>query len=269
MMVSFILSPPVFWTIPKTFLIILFACTPAILLFTYNFIRAEIWRIIYISNSKGKHASAFMNFYIASTVLMMKKDGRYKTEKKRLLKEKIESFQENSDHLWVNFESIWEREINQRRLAKWSRKHLSIDERSDLIYLLVEMAFVDGLFLEKEYQFLTKFSEKMELPLRELKKIIATYKQRLNREEAEREFRHRQKSKTHQKTVKPSKSSKALASEILGVDPNSDDGTIKKAYRKLVKQHHPDRFHGEATAIQEAAKARFIEIQKAYELLIE
>ncbi|GAB5418913.1 MAG: hypothetical protein Crog4KO_01060 [Crocinitomicaceae bacterium] len=109
----------------------------------------------------------------------------------------------------------------------------------------------------------------MELPLSELKKIIATHKQHLNREEAERQTRQREKKRTYQKRVKPSKSALDLAMEVLGVEANSDSDTIKKAYRKLVKQHHPDRFHGEAIAIQEAANARFIEIQKAYELLTE
>ena len=29
--------------------------------------------------------------------------------------------------------------------------------------------------------------------------------------------------------------------EILGVDRNADEATIKKAYRKLAMQYHPDK----------------------------
>ena len=28
--------------------------------------------------------------------------------------------------------------------------------------------------------------------------------------------------------------------EVLGIDKNADEQTIKKAYRKMVKEHHPD-----------------------------
>lgn len=42
---------------------------------------------------------------------------------------------------------------------------------------------------------------------------------------------------------------------------------VKKAYRQLVKLHHPDRFASEAKEQQEIAQERFVEIQKAYELI--
>ena len=50
--------------------------------------------------------------------------------------------------------------------------------------------------------------------------------------------------------------------DILGVPRGSDDAAIKKAYRKLAMQHHPDRNNGDG-----AAEARFKEITEAYEVL--
>lgn len=49
---------------------------------------------------------------------------------------------------------------------------------------------------------------------------------------------------------------------LLGVPRGADDATIKKAYRKLAMQHHPDRNNGD-----KAAEARFKEITEAYDVL--
>ena len=50
--------------------------------------------------------------------------------------------------------------------------------------------------------------------------------------------------------------------ESLGIDKNASDDDIKKAYRKMAKQYHPDVNPGDA-----AAEARFKEVSEAYEIL--
>jgi molecular chaperone DnaJ len=50
--------------------------------------------------------------------------------------------------------------------------------------------------------------------------------------------------------------------KILGVGKNASDEEIKKAYRKLARQHHPDRNNG-----NKQAEERFKEISQAYDVL--
>ncbi len=50
--------------------------------------------------------------------------------------------------------------------------------------------------------------------------------------------------------------------EVLGVDKNADDATLKKAYRKLAKKYHPDMNPGD-----KEAEAKFKEATEAYSVL--
>jgi molecular chaperone DnaJ len=50
--------------------------------------------------------------------------------------------------------------------------------------------------------------------------------------------------------------------EVLGVDKNADEASIKKAYRKLAMQYHPDK-----NPDNKAAEEKFKEASEAYEVL--
>jgi DnaJ-class molecular chaperone len=50
--------------------------------------------------------------------------------------------------------------------------------------------------------------------------------------------------------------------EVLGVSKNASEGEIKRAFRKLARQYHPDRNQGDA-----GAEAKFKEVQAAYDAI--
>src|ERR671917_437314 len=50
--------------------------------------------------------------------------------------------------------------------------------------------------------------------------------------------------------------------KVLGVDRKASDDDIKKAYRKLARQYHPDR-----NPNNPSAEERFKEVQQAYSIL--
>ena len=50
--------------------------------------------------------------------------------------------------------------------------------------------------------------------------------------------------------------------EVLGVDKNADDETLKKAYRALAKKYHPDMHPDD-----KEAEAKFKEASEAYAVL--
>jgi DnaJ-domain-containing protein 1 len=67
--------------------------------------------------------------------------------------------------------------------------------------------------------------------------------------------------------VRPARAREELL-QTFGIGPEASRQELSAAYRRLVGQNHPDRFHGATAEAQSEAAARFIEITKAYEELL-
>ena len=63
----------------------------------------------------------------------------------------------------------------------------------------------------------------------------------------------------------------ADAYRALGVDPSASDAQIKRAYRKLMSENHPDKLAGRGLpeSMREIAEERTREITAAYRLITE
>ncbi|MEQ8798946.1 MAG: co-chaperone DjlA [Salinisphaeraceae bacterium] len=68
-----------------------------------------------------------------------------------------------------------------------------------------------------------------------------------------------------------SKASLEQAYEVLGVDPDASDAEVKKAYRRLMSQNHPDKLaaKGLPESMREMAEQKTREITNAYERISE
>ena len=53
--------------------------------------------------------------------------------------------------------------------------------------------------------------------------------------------------------------------EVLGVKPGASQEEIKSAYRKLVKQYHPDQYGD--NPLKNLAEEKLAEINKAYDMI--
>lgn len=90
------------------------------------------------------------------------------------------------------------------------------------------------------------------------------------------------KQEEEKKTEEPSAEDKTLTEEltgkyiqlkslnyfdILGIGQDADNGSIKKAYFKLAKEYHPDRYHNNTQKVRSAASDIFTLINAAYTTL--
>ena len=57
------------------------------------------------------------------------------------------------------------------------------------------------------------------------------------------------------------------AYKTLGLDKSATDSDIKSAYRRLAREHHPDKVASMGDQYQKAAKEKFQKIQEAYEMI--
>lgn len=139
--------------------------------------------------------------------------------------------------------------------------------------ILIQTAFADGEVSQQEYRVLEKVAKPLGFRRKDVDYLIAMY-------EAEIRFRQRRgHGGTDQRRGQQGRSSGGYsdqqslsdAYQILGVTQHDDEKTIKRAYRKRMSEHHPDKLISKGLPQQamEIAKKKAQDIQSAYELVKE
>ncbi len=147
-------------------------------------------------------------------------------------------------------------------ITKWFNKYqVSEHNKLNIVQLMVDISMLDGELNGHEYDTLKYLHNLLNLPIEEFDRMMHIH---LQQEERRRE---RERKNTNIKSTYVSESAKSLACKILGVSMTDSIEEIKKAYRDLVKKHHPDKFANGTTIQIKVAHERFLEIQKAYEIL--
>jgi DnaJ like chaperone protein len=128
--------------------------------------------------------------------------------------------------------------------------------RPELVQMFVEIqiqtALSDGELHAKEQAILSTIATALGLSQQELDRLM-------NRWQAE--FHH------HASANGTSKMKKDDAYSLLGLTETASDQDVKRAYRKLMNEHHPDKLvaKGLPEEMMTLAKAKTQDIQQAYE----
>lgn len=205
---------------------------------------------------EGPRHDPLLEAYISIGALMVRKDTASYGEKILYLNNYFSKhFPETHYDFGRSFTESLKNPVKTKVIMKWmSRRLPQRAQRLQVMYFLAGLATVDGSMNKREIELLKEMNGLLELSPKDFDSIIAMYTQK------------RERAQTTATKI-PGLTAIQFACKILGVSEFASMDEIKKAYRRLVKLHHPDRFATENAAQQELAEQRFLEIQKAYEVL--
>jgi len=134
--------------------------------------------------------------------------------------------------------------------------------RSHLMQMFLEIqlqiAFADGVLDERENNLLIIICQKLKISRFDYERLkLSIQAQHRFEEYAQQSVEYSQKNKLKD------------AYAVLGIETNANDAEIKKAYRRLMSQHHPDKLVAKGLPVEmmTLAKEKTQKIRKAYELI--
>lgn len=148
-----------------------------------------------------------------------------------------------------NSEKQTEHNIDEIALKLYAIIKNDPHKRMQMMQFLVNLAYIDGTLSHSEETMLRKISAFLHFGDDQLTALLAQFGS----------FYH--------KSVNESSLTQAYA--LLKIAPDATDDALKKAYRALVKVHHPDivKAQGASEDYIQAATAKVQEINAAYEMI--
>ncbi|MEQ2026321.1 co-chaperone DjlA [Xenorhabdus szentirmaii] len=138
--------------------------------------------------------------------------------------------------------------------------------RFDLVRMFLEIqlqaAFADGELHPNERKVLFVIAEELGISRRQFEQFLAMM-------EGGQYFDGQYRQHGHYQGHGQPRATLADACKVLGVSENDDAATIKRTYRKLMGEHHPDKLvvKGLPPEMMEIAKQKAQSIQAAYDLI--
>lgn len=133
---------------------------------------------------------------------------------------------------------------------------LNYTEKLEIIRFLFQLAYIDGDLNQRELLILNNISAYLQIRQQDyiyIKNTYFYYNQRQSQSHSEEYARSYQQS------------TKASDYAILGVSETDSNDEIKKAYRRLAVENHPDKIEHLGETARKKAEENFVKINEAYQ----
>lgn len=152
-----------------------------------------------------------------------------------------------------------DQEISIEKVAQIIDQNINQSSKVQLLHYLIGIAVADGEMSNNELNVLKKIAHSMRIGEQTFMSILAMFN--FQREGG---GYHRQTNTTTNNGI-----TLENAYNVLGLNPNSTESDIKKAYRKLAIKYHPDKVAQLGEEFQKGAKENFQKVQDSYEKIKE
>lgn len=186
--------------------------------------------------NQGQRNSFLMSLLVLSAAVI-KADGKVTSQEISKLREFFAANfgAQAADEAESVVRELVQKEFNLYEVCGQIRSCMDYSQRLQLFYYLVSLGACDGLH-QREIDVLETIATYIGLPKTEADSIFAQFR--------------------------PSNDSNY---RILGITPDATDEEVKKAYRKMAVQYHPDKVATLGEDVQKAAEEKFKAVSQAYE----
>ena len=209
-------------------------------------------------NSKKLFKQSELGLFVSLVAKVAKADGRVHELEAQLIGmmfddiSKVFNEKEKARAIMKEiFNEEKQKENDTKQIAQDLNKLLgrSMLKRKQFIAFLIQLAFIDDGISTQEEKVLREIMQELNIDSSVYDEIVNKFENMM---------------KNKQQTMTPNK-----AYEILGVKETDDMDTIKKAYRKLIREFHPDIISSQNKdeSYMEEATAKTQEINQAYQVI--